>query len=211
MTMKQMLMGATAVAMLGLAAVPALAKGGFGGPFGGMPEFAALDTDKDGKITPAEIATAHEAMTASLDADKDGFVTAEEIVATRMAKMPADAPAQVNERMTQKVAKMLTRKDGDGDGKVSLAELKAAENPARIEKMIGMIDQDGDGAISQAEFDAVKARMAERGKAGRDHRHGHGHGHGFGPGQGMMPGGIVPGDLPPPPAVGVQPFPVPMQ
>ncbi len=219
MTMKQMLLGATAVLMLGAVAVPAMAKGGFGGP---MPDFATLDADKDGKVTAAELNAAHEARMQAMDADKDGFVSAEEMIAARKA----DMPPQMAERMSRKMDKMIGRMDANKDGKVSLDEMRAAHDPARAEAMIAKLDSDGDKAISQAEFDAAKARMAERrgkgGKGEKGGKHGHHAAHHGGPGMGsqgcdMQPGAgrrmmpSVPGNLAPPPAVGQQPFPAPMQ
>lgn len=213
MTMKQMLLGATAVLMLGAVAVPAMAKGGFGGP---MPDFATLDADKDGKVTATELNAAHEARRQAIDTDKDGFVSAEEMIAARKA----DIPPQMAERMSRKIDKMIGRMDSDKDGKVSLDEMRAAHDPARAEAMIAKLDSDRDKAISQAEFDAAKARMAERrSKGGKHGRHA---GHHGGPAMGadgcdMQPGAgrrmmpSAPGNLAPPPAVGQQPFPVPMQ
>lgn len=224
MTMKPMVLGVVAVAALGLAAVPALAKGGMWG--GAMPTFASLDTDADGKITADELNAAHAARLAAMDADKDGFLTAAELIAARMgAKMdPAAMPAPMAEKITAKVQGMLNPMDADKDGKVSLSEFQAPNGKGGHEQMIAKVDTDGDSAISQAEFDAMAARMAARGdrggkdgKRGKDRnggwggKHGHHHGQGFGPGRGMMPVPAVPGDLAPPPAVGVQPFPVPMR
>jgi hypothetical protein len=53
------------------------------------------------------------------------------------------------------------RLDIDGDGAVTLEELKAGD-AARTEQRFAMLDTDGDGKLTQAELDAMRQRFAVR-------------------------------------------------
>lgn len=147
-------------------------RGGMGaGPFADF-DFAAVDADKDGKITEAELTAWQAAKTKALDADGDGFLNAEELAAMEMQGMQA--------RAKDRADRMLTRLDSDGDGKLSAVELAARPVPTG---MIDRLDTDKDGAVSEAEVDAAKNRMAEgqgRGwfqKGDRMGKHGRGGNH----------------------------------
>ena len=146
---------AVAAAALGTA-YPAIARGP-GGPamFGGGPmqmlDFATLDTDKDGKITKAELDARRQAAVAETDANKDGKLSVDELTAQEVRLMTEGAKAHA--------ARMIADFDADGDGLLSAAELAARPMPARL---FARIDTDGDGAISQAEADTARDRMAER-------------------------------------------------
>ena len=148
---------------LGAAALPALAEGQ-GAPEGGramgprgggmhMFDFAALDANKDGKVTQDEIAAAREARVQALDTDKDGFLSPEELTAAEM------------QAAGERAQRRISAQDSDGDGKLSLAE---AEAPMMRGNMFARIDTDGDGAISEAEFQTAQAKFMER----RGHRDG---------------------------------------
>ena len=147
---------------------------GMEGPgFGlGKIDFAAVDTDKDGKITAAEMEAYRAAEVAGVDADKDGKLSATELSAMHMARMQAMADDMA--------AKMVERLDADGDGLLTAAEMMARPVPDR---MFGMADADGDGALTQEEIDAARAQMAEmrqgRGPGGRGDGEGRGHGRWF--------------------------------
>lgn len=137
-------------------------------------DFAAVDADKDGRVTKAELDAWRAAAATRLDADGDGLLSADEIAAGRIEDMTA--------RAQQMAARMVERLDADGDGLLSAAEMAARPMPARA---FDRIDADGDGAVTEAELQAVQDRMAEgpRGGKGR-HGHGGGHGHGRGDGEG---------------------------
>ncbi len=127
-----------------------------GGPDGEgmMPifNFEAMDADKDGKITTAEVQAHRAAMAKAADANGDGFLDAAELTAMEMERMKV--------RAENRATMMVKRMDTDGDAKLSAAELAAGPGPQR---MFERIDADQDGAISQAELDAAKARMQSRG------------------------------------------------
>ena len=133
-------------------------------------DFAAMDADKDGKVTPAEIEAARTARMAAADTDGDGFYSAEELAAMQMSRMQA--------RSGEMAARMIARQDADGDGKLSVAEMAPRTG---AERMFARIDTDKDGALSQAELTAAKDRMADGmgGEGGKHGKHGNGH-HGKG-------------------------------
>ncbi len=135
------------------------------GPFS-MQNFDAVDADKDGKITQAEVDAYRKAEVATADANGDGFMTADELAAMHLKHL--------TERATEMAGRMVADLDADADGKLSAAEMAARPVPAR---MFDRIDTDQDGAISKAEAQAAADRMAEMRKDGpghgpRKHRHG---------------------------------------
>lgn len=160
---------ALAVALMGSAAL-ADKKGGHGMPGMGammdMPpvfDFAAADTDKDGKVSQAEFTAYRLAMVEGIDADKDGKLSAEEIVASRKADAPEGA--------TKMITDMVAERDVDGDGKLSIGELISMPMPPDA---FAMADTNKDGFIDQAEADAAM-KMMEQGHGGKGGKDGKGH------------------------------------
>ncbi|MFN7224717.1 MAG: EF-hand domain-containing protein [Paracoccaceae bacterium] len=169
---KNKFVGATLVALaVALAGSAAMADrgdrmGGGDGPMFGM-DFAAIDADKDGKITQAEIDAYRAAQAKALDTDGDGLLSAEELSAMHLQ----NATARANDR----AARMIERMDTDGDGKLSAAEMTVRPMPGR---MFDRLDADKDGALSEAELAAARDRMTERrGDKGGDKRGGMQRGH----------------------------------
>ncbi len=113
-----------------------------------MP-FEQIDADGDGKITQSELQGVAAARFAKADGDGDGFLTQTEL----------EKAGQ--ERAQKRAAKMIEHMDGDGDGKIALAEMKPRRDPLR---MFDRIDADGDGAISKAEFDAAHEKRKGKGR-----------------------------------------------
>lgn len=104
--------------------------------FRGVPPLMkALDTDKDGKLSAAEIANASAALSA-LDTNKDGSVTEDEL-----RPPPPDKG---------KPGDHLLRFDTDKDGKVSLDEFLAPPKEA-----FKHLDSNGDGFIDADEAAAA--------------------------------------------------------
>ncbi len=154
MTTKQMMGSAALVALMlgGLTTVAMADRMGRGaeGPFPLM-DFAAIDADKDGKITKAEVEAHRAARVVALDADKDGKLSAAELKAQAMERAGA--------RADDMVARMIERHDTDGDGLISVAEMAAGPSPLSV---FDRIDSDKDGAISVEEAEAARKHMAKR-------------------------------------------------
>jgi Ca2+-binding EF-hand superfamily protein len=184
MTSKTTLTALTLAAILGVAAYTALPAGAQDGGMGmGMPEhgqmaaFETADADKDGKVTPAEIAALRKANVLGTDTNGDGKLSAEELTAQQVRAM--------TERATARSARMILMLDVDGDGLLSVEEMAAGPGPMR---MFERMDADGDGAITKAEADAATERM--QGREGREGREGRGHqGRGHGGKDGQKQGG----------------------
>ena len=126
-------------------------------------DFAAVDANKDGKITPDEIAAFRAAEAKAADTDGDGLMSAEELAVLHTKALQT--------RAAEMATRMIERQDSDGDGKLSGAEMTVRPMG---ERMFERLDTDKDGALSEAELAAAKERMADR----RGGAHGEGRGHG---------------------------------
>jgi Ca2+-binding EF-hand superfamily protein len=192
MTLKKLAAGTAIALALGTAAVPfaVLANQGggmgkqygmgqmdgmgpmgeMGGMFGAGPgfDFAALDTDNDGKITQAEMQAHRQLQVAALDSDGDGLVSADELSSFMSARMA--------DRMKAMAENWVARADSDGDGKLSSAELLAAPIGDR---MFERVDADGDGAITEDEIAKARTAFAEHMGERRHQRQGNERGWSF--------------------------------
>ncbi len=112
--------------------------------------FTNRDKDGDGKLSPEEVGDA--ALFTRLDANQDGAVSLEEAKAF-FNRPPAEAPAAAPAPQTreQQIEQEFQRRDQDGDGKLSPAEIG---NQQLFEGM----DTDKDGFASLAEVKAVLLR-----------------------------------------------------
>ncbi|HQU67939.1 MAG TPA: EF-hand domain-containing protein [Albidovulum sp.] len=155
------------------AEAPADEAPGMGMEMGGMAghgpmfDFAAIDADKDGKVTKDELMAYRQSGVAGTDADGDGLISVEELA----AHMKAQMAARIDERAKARVE----AQDANGDGKLSAEELVARPMPMR---MFDRLDADGDGAVSEEELakarEMMRERMGGRGDGrGDDHRKGH--------------------------------------
>ncbi|MEM9523725.1 MAG: calcium-binding protein [Pseudomonadota bacterium] len=128
-----------------LAAGVVMAQTGHG--YGPRIDFEALDTDGDGRITRAEMEARTASRFAALDTDNSGTLSAQEV------------KAQAETRISDRAARMIERRDTDGDGALSLEELS---KDARSDRMFARLDTNDDGAVSRAEFDAAKGKWHKR-------------------------------------------------
>lgn len=185
-------------------------RGGFeGGPpqgmFGMIPIQAALDTDKDGKISATEIEKATASLR-KLDRNKDGALTEDELRPEfgrgregREGRGPGEGErggpqsghGQRGGPQGGEAGRLsrLMEYDKNKDGKLSTAEL-----PGPLQSLMARVDTDKDGLATQQELAAAmpaapEGRQGRGGFGGRGERgpgeHGPGeHGHGeHGPGQ----------------------------
>ncbi|HCD01557.1 MAG TPA: hypothetical protein DER64_13635 [Planctomycetaceae bacterium] len=148
------------------------AGGGEGsGAAGGLGRMAGFDKDKDGKISKAESEGTYVAnFFDALDGDKDGFVTGAEVAAAQ-AKRKASGGGGGGASGKKSAgggggsgftgATLLTRWDKDSDGKVSKAEL-----PETMQAGFDALDGDSDGFLDRAELDKMVAAMRARRSSG---------------------------------------------
>lgn len=108
---------------------------------------AGLDADQSGDISAEEAAAHAEAMFALMDVNADGALEAGEFGAGRMGMMN---PWGMAPAMQERHAARFAAKDGDGDGKVTMAEFLAAEK-----SQYDSADRDGDGKVTPWELRAA--------------------------------------------------------
>lgn len=136
------------------------------------------DTDKDGKLSPAEMRAYMKAHSdevraellkrrPELDTNKDGVLSPEEFRAAREQIGP-------RVRLDDVIMKRYPDADADKDGKLSDEEMKAVrekhgeEIRAAILKRFPKADLNGDGQISDEEFRAVREKGPESLKADQE-------------------------------------------
>lgn len=141
-------------------------RGGDG--MGQMFAFEEMDANSDGKVTKDEITAYHTAKSTAMDTDKDGNLSEAELLAAQ-EKRRAERESTRDARM---VKRMIQKRDANKDGVLSLDEM--ALLAGRGDKVFKRADADGDGAISKAEADAMMEKMANRhkGKHGGGYKHG---------------------------------------
>jgi Ca2+-binding EF-hand superfamily protein len=167
-------------------------EGGLGGPQGGPPVFAALDANKDGELSAAEIKNAV-AVLKKLDSNGDGKLTVDEIRPRRGEGGPGRGGFGQNEGRRRgpggpggreggagQLADRLMQADANGDGKVSKDEL-----PERMQRLMGRLDANKDGFITREEAEKASASFGNRG--GQERGQGQGQGRGRGQGQRQRP------------------------
>lgn len=140
---------------------PAGPGGARGSIMRGGPLMQALDTDKDGELSAAEIAAAPTALK-TLDKNSDGKLSADELRATPGAVGPGAGVSggARTEGDAAAIARLMAN-DKNHDGKLSADEL-----PERMKGMIVRADADKDGFLTQAELEKALATPPQRREGG---------------------------------------------
>jgi hypothetical protein len=108
-----------------------------GRPHGPEPIVRALDANKDGVISAAEIANAPKALL-TLDKNGDGKLSVDEIRPPR----PADAPPPPPHAPKHPVSPVMLALDANGDGELSAAEI------ANATVSLAALDANHDGKLT---------------------------------------------------------------
>lgn len=154
------IVAASLVAGAGAAVADGMKHGRKGGMGPMMPDFSAVDTNGDGKLTQEEMQAHAKARFDAADTNGDGKLSVDELAAA--------AQKREEERRAKKAARMLERLDANNDGALSFDEMPGQQS--RADRMFARMDADGDGAISKEEMDAAAAKFKERrGKHGGKH------------------------------------------
>lgn len=135
-----------------------------GGPGGRMAQFQradpllqALDTDKNGELSAAEIAAAPTALK-TLDKNGDGKLSADEV---RPPQPEGERGGPRANNNAEAVARLMAN-DKNGDGKLS-----ADEMPERMKGIVARADADKDGFATKEEItQALNAQGGGRGPGG---------------------------------------------
>jgi hypothetical protein len=152
----------------------------------------ALDLNKDGIISRAEVTAAADARFAQLDANRDGKISASE----RPNKRGADKPDMTRDQLRQNALARFDRADGNKDGKIEQTERQAMrgkrgdrpgrgdgpgrDGPSREGRHGGrhgggmgaltMADANRDGVITRTEATAAAQTLFDRVDTNRDGR-----------------------------------------
>lgn len=115
-------------------------------------QFAAMDTNRDGKVSVTEHAVGAQKMFEAMDTNRDGRVTVAEMDAAQAA-LTGRPPTSRGATSANKIAAV----DRDADGRVS-----AEEHATGSREMFTMMDTDADGQLTLAELRAGHTRMMDR-------------------------------------------------
>ncbi len=143
---------------------PQRREGGPGGPGGRMAQFQranplmqALDTDKNGELSAAEIAAAPTALK-TLDKNGDGKLSGDEV----RPPQPEGQRGGPRPNDTAEAVARLMANDKNGDGKLSPDEM-----PERMKGIVARADADKDGFATKEEItQAHNAQGGGRGPGG---------------------------------------------
>jgi Ca2+-binding EF-hand superfamily protein len=115
-----------------------------------LPDFGAIDTDGDGRISAAEHAAAAKKMFQAMDQNRDGRVSAAEMGAAQKAISGL-------QRQRLSSADKIRAVDPDGDGVLTTAEHEAASRT-----MFARMDANRDGFLTKEEWSAGHAALAKK-------------------------------------------------
>jgi hypothetical protein len=128
--------GLALLAAAAAAAVPALAHGWHGRGGGPGPSlFGTYDTDKDGRLTQAEIDAARQQQLTKFDQNGDGRLTLQEYQALWL------------DAMREAMVRQFQSHDRDGDAVITVEEFQV-----RFSDLVREHDDNDDGALTQDEL-----------------------------------------------------------
>ena len=116
-------------------------------------EFKKADTDGDGALSKAEVEKAMPRLArdfAAIDANKDGKLTQDEIRTYMQTRMAAHHGGKGGEQGKQYFDERFKKADTDGDGALSKAE--AEKSMPRLARDFDAIDANKDGKVTQDEL-----------------------------------------------------------
>jgi Ca2+-binding EF-hand superfamily protein len=129
--------------------------------------FAVVDSDGDGKLSKAELSKTELSQTLSQDLSKSEVSSVLDMLRARSDLLKVqEASQETQPGQPPSVADLVTAADSDGDGALSLAEIKAnlaGDTPAGAgdlgttedEKRFSRFDTNKDGVVSQSELAAA--------------------------------------------------------
>lgn len=115
-------------------------------------QFNAMDTNRDGHLSPDEHAAGAKKVFDTMDADKDGIVTSSEMDEAH-EKLTGHKPGTSGLSSEEKIRVVDTNVDGI---------LTAEEHAAGSRRMFQKMDTDKDGVLSRAELATGHANMLRR-------------------------------------------------
>jgi len=148
------LVASLAIGAVGLtAASPTLALGDNQVGRGGAPRlnFEKIDANSDGQITADEVAQYRNDQFDLRDTNADGYLTSDELTASIISRAKLNA--------AKRVQRLIKKRDSNGDGRISLAELPGDQGSQRLFRRF---DTNGDGVISTSEFSAAKKGLGRK-------------------------------------------------
>lgn len=144
----------------------------------GAARFEQIDSNKDGKISLAELTASRESWLTQVDTNKDGVATQAEIDASmaskrqeHLKKMFEREDANKDGRLTREETRMpsawFEKADANKDGALTLAELGNAHGHAAGDKQAGghgagkarRFDENGDGKVERQELRTAAANQ----------------------------------------------------
>jgi hypothetical protein len=145
------------LAVIALSAVFLVAQAGEGNV---KAEIALMDTNHDGRVSPAEHAAGARRMFEQMDSDHDGRVTAIEMDAYKATMKKDDRQSSGDSKGEKSSAEKIKVIDTNGDSIIS-----AAEHEAGSRSMFDKMDANHDGALTEDEIKAGhKAMMMKKDK-----------------------------------------------
>jgi len=145
----------------------------------GAARIGELDTNKDGKVSLAELVAAKQTWLTQVDSNKDGVATRAEIDASRQvrrservdelfSKQDTNKDGRISGEESRMPARWFARVDANHDGNLTREEL--TQHPGRPDAAragghdgkVGEMDANGDGKIDAGELKSAAERTLKR-------------------------------------------------